>query len=234
MSTSDRGRSVSGTPETISHTGCASLSGELAPRAVDTHNRFWEQHREEFEVIPHVLRLLAKGRPVTVDQIAAVVSWPVTQVEAALRQFPSIDRDDVGRVAGLGLTLQPTPHRFTFDDLTVYGWCASDTLIFPVVLGRCGVIESTCLATGAAITIQVTPDSVEKVTPTGAVVSMVRPISTRDIRAEACDLGWFFSSRHAAADWLTAHPEGLVRDVAEDFELTRQTFETFGWAYSSR
>ena len=40
------------------------------------------------------------------------------------------------------LTLRPTSHRYLLDSRTVFAWCASDALTFPVVLGRPGIIEA--------------------------------------------------------------------------------------------
>jgi alkylmercury lyase len=114
------------------------------------------------------------------------------------------------RLVGFGLTLRPTPHRFTFDSRTVFAWCASDALMIPVIIGRSGIVESPCLATGQQIRVQVTPERVEKVDPPTAVVSLARPDRIDDIRTEVYALGSFFASPDAAAEWLAAHPQGTV------------------------
>jgi alkylmercury lyase len=176
-------------------------------------------------------RLLAEGRPVTLDQIAAASSWPVQEVETAMRRHPGVYWDDQGRLLGFGLTLRPTSHQFTFDGRTVYAFCASDALQFPIVLGRSGVVESTCPASGQSIRVVVTPDRVEKVEPSSAVLSLGRPDKFDDVRGEVCGLGHFFASREAAAEWLTAHPEGMVHSVEEDFQLLREVTKKVGWAH---
>ena len=70
--------------------------------------------------------------------------WPAEDVEVALAAKTSAERDDQGRRVGLALTLRPTPHRFTVDSRRLFAWCASDTLMLPVVIGRPAVVESTC------------------------------------------------------------------------------------------
>lgn len=194
---------------------------------------WWGMVREKwgiafFQAIPHMLRLLAEGRPVTLDRLATASSLPVQAIEAALRQQPGTDWDDQGRLLGFGLTLRPTPHRFTFDGRTVFGWCATDALMFPVALGTPGTVESTCPATGRLIKVEVTPERVESVDPSSAVVSLVRPDRVDDVRTEVCALGSFFASREAAAEWLTAHPEGMVSSVEEDFRLHREIMGKIG------
>jgi hypothetical protein len=52
---------------------------------------WWEMVREKwgtafFPALPHVLRLLAEGRPVTLDRLATVSPLPVHDIEAAFRQ----------------------------------------------------------------------------------------------------------------------------------------------------
>lgn len=69
---------------------------------------WWEGQREQlagFELIPHIVRLLAEGEPVTLDQLAAASSWPVQDVESALRRHRGVDWDEQGRLVGFGLTM---------------------------------------------------------------------------------------------------------------------------------
>jgi alkylmercury lyase len=195
---------------------------------------WWDLQKEQFpgfELVPHLARLLAEeGRPVTLDRIATAASRKVEEVDALLHQHPGVDWDEDGRLVGFGLTLRPTPHRFSFDGHTVYGFCASDTLDFPVMLGRSGVIESSCPRTGQVIQVEVTPEQVISVDPATAVVSLVRPERFRDIRTEGCDLGWFFASEEAASEWRAAHPEGMIHSVEEEFKQTREMMFRVGWA----
>lgn len=199
---------------------------------------WWERQREQlgefpWQIAPHAYRLLAEGRPVTLDHLASAAGLPVPDVEAALRREPGTDWDEQGRLIGFGLTLRPTPHRFTFDNgQMVFTWCASDALMIPVVVGRPGTIESPCPATGRQIRVQVTQERVQKVEPPSAVVSLVRPDRVSDVRAELCALGHFFSSPEAAAEWLAAYPEGMVHSVEEDFQLHREIMGKIGWAAS--
>lgn len=195
---------------------------------------WWDLQQEQFagfQLIPHLARLLAEGQPVPLERVAAAASWPVRDVEAALRHHPGVDWGEDGRLVGFGLTLRPTPHRFIFEDRTIYGFCASDALGFPVLLARSGVIESKCPATGQPIRVEVTPERATRIDPSTAVVSLVRPDTFDDIRAEGCDLGWFFFSREAAEGWLAAHPQGMVHSVEEEFQLTREMTVRAGWAH---
>ncbi len=189
---------------------------------------------EGWELAPHAFRLLSDGEPVALERLAAAAGWSVEAVEAALDAQISAERDDQGRLVGLGLTLRPTNHRFTVDGRTLFAWCASDALMFPVILGRLGVIESTCPHTGQAIRIELTPDSVERVDPPEAVMSAVRPIGLTDVRSSICQHGHFFSSPAAATRWAQEQPDGELYSVEDAFRLDRQVIKQLGWDAPAR
>jgi alkylmercury lyase len=143
---------------------------------------------------------------------------------------PSAERDDQGRLVGLALTLRPTNHRLTVGGRTLFAWCASDTLMLPIVLGRPALVESGCPQTGQPIRIELTPERVERVDPAGAVMSAVRPPGRlADVRADTCDQGHFFSSIAASTAWAEAHPDGHIYPVEEAFRLDRRVIQQLGW-----
>jgi alkylmercury lyase len=180
--------------------------------------------------LPHLWRLVAEGEPVALDRLAAAAGRTVDEVRRYFATAPDTEWDDSGRIVGFGLTLRPTPHSFTVDGATVYGWCATDVLIAPVLLRRSGVVESTCPFTGQPIHVEVTPEGVVRVDPPQAVVSVVRPSEkVADLRAETCALGHFFSSREVGAPWLEEYPHGQLRSLYEEFEIDRQVFDQLGW-----
>jgi alkylmercury lyase len=187
------------------------------------------------QLIPHAIRLLSEGEPVSVERLAAASGLTAEEVEGMLRDQVSAERDEQGRLVGFALTLRPTPHRYTAEAGTLYAWCASDALMLPVILGEPAVVESTCAQTGEPIRPEITPEGVERVDPPTAVMSAVRPGGQfADVRASTCQFGHFFSSREAAAEWTAEHPEGYVHSVEKGFELDREVIERLGWDARSR
>lgn len=189
------------------------------------------------DLIPHLTRLLAaSGEPVTVEQAAEAGGWTAQQVRTELARHPGVDWADDGRIAGFGMTLRPTPHRFTtVDGQTGYGFCASDALSYPVILGGPGRIESTCPSTGRPIRVEVTPDEVVSVDPDETVVSRLRPeAAVADVRAEICALGNFFASAATAADWQAHYPDTTLVPIRHDFDVTRRAAIALGWAAAAR
>lgn len=181
-------------------------------------------------LLPHAIRLLAASEPVTLERLADAAGWPLEDVQTALGEQTSAERDDQGRLIGLALTLRPTPHRFAVDGRTLHAWCASDTLMFPVILGQPGIVESTCPQTGRPIRIELAPDRVERLDPPEAVMSAVRPAGRlADVRTATCDHGHFFSSIAASAQWAREHPDGYIHPVEEAFRLDHQVITQLGW-----
>jgi alkylmercury lyase len=185
---------------------------------------------EAAELLPHAIRLLSEGEPVALERLAAAAGRPFEDVATALDEQASTERDEQGRLVGLVLTLRPTPHRFSVDGRTLYAWCATDTLMVPVILGKPSVVESTCPQTGRPIRIELAPDAVERLDPPEAVMSAVRPIGKlADVRAATCNHGHFFSSAAASADWVREHPDGYVHPVEDAFRLDREVIARLGW-----
>lgn len=173
-----------------------------------------------------LLKNLADGEPVSVDRLAATTGHTAEEVHEALADLPDTEYDDAGRIVGSGITLNPTPHRFTVDGRTLYTWCALDTLIFPAVLGRTAHVESSCHATAAPVRLTVTPTGVTAIEHSTAVVSIVTPDEMTSLRASFCNHVHFFAGADAARAWLAEHPGMSVLPVADAHQLGRPLART--------
>ncbi len=175
--------------------------------------------RAFLEIVPPTLDLLARGEPTSPEEIAAASGKSPEEVRATLERFPSAEWDEQGRVVGLGLTLQLTPHRLELEGRTLFAWCALDALLFPALLGRPASIESPCRGTGDPVHIEVTPAGIEAVEPPSAVVSIVAARDLANLRRVSCNNTHFFSSPGAASRWLEKHPEATILSVEDAFRL---------------
>jgi alkylmercury lyase len=170
---------------------------------------------------------LSMGKPVTIGTVATACGVGRDDVRESLGRVPasSIQFDDRGRVVGIGgLTLEPTRHRLTVDDRTLYTWCAFDTLFAPEILGRPVAVDSNCPTSDTPIRLTVTSDGVEHPDPEDAVLSFVTPDADAccaDIRGSFCRHVNFFASRQAALDWPEAVGDMLVLTIDEGFRLGR-------------
>ncbi len=168
-----------------------------------------------------ILRL-AEGQPVSPERVASVLGLAREEAIEILRQRPSIEWDEAGNIVGAGLTLRPTPHRFKLKDRTLFTWCALDSLMFPGLVGQTVQVESPCASTGRPVWVAVTPEAVKQVEPPDAVVSLVAPEASPDVRRVFCDYVNFFQSAEAAAGWLAEHPGAVILSVTDAFQLGRR------------
>ncbi len=180
--------------------------------------------------LPDLLRLLAAGDPVDLDELIEVAGVAGADLARAVRAHPGAEWESDGRLAGFGITLRPTENRFIVGGRTLYTWCASDVLFFTVILGEPTVAESRCPATGEAICLELTADAVTSVTPKDTVVSQRHRLFLVDnLRSDICDHGHFFASPNAAAGWLSANLDGRAPSVTEVFAECRAACEELGW-----
>ena len=173
-----------------------------------------------------LLRLLARGKPVTEAMLAADAGRAIDDVAAQLARWLNIERDADSAVIGFsGLTLRPTDHSIQVDDRQLHTWCAWDTLFLPRMLGVTAHVSSTCPVSGRRIQLVVAPDGVEHADPAGIHVSFppLASTNTADITRTFCCHVRFLVGGDAAQTWLQTHPDGHVLDLAAAFELGCRT-----------
>lgn len=168
-----------------------------------------------------LLTLLAEGKPVPKAAVARALGLFEPDIAPVLAEIPSLEFDEAGNIVGAGLSLRPTPHQFEIGGKHLYTWCALDTLILPVLLGRTAQVTSPCAATGLPVRLRVGPEKVHDLEPASAVVSLQLFEETWDVRNAFCRHSNFFASEGAAASWLRAHPDGWVLPVGQAHALAR-------------
>jgi len=170
-------------------------------------------------------RMLAAGAPVRLLQVADELGVTVEAVDNALTGRPGIVRDDTGNVtAYLGLTLKPTPHRISFDENTLYTWCAWDTMLVAHLLGRDLEVISPCVVSGVDVGLTLTGDGIAKANPSSTRVSMVTPTLEAladDFHAAFCGRIHFLADDEAGRTWLNDNPDGLTLTLSEAFNFAR-------------
>ncbi len=171
-----------------------------------------------------LLRLLAKGQPVSPEQLATTLNMSQNQVNTILRQLTDIEYDREGNIVASGLSLTPTPHHLHINGHALYTWCALDALAYPYILQQPARVESPCPVTAFKISLNLTPESIESLEPTSAVVSFVIPeaaTSRCDVRGTFCCYVHFFSSPSAAAMWHSKHQEAIILPVDDAYKVSR-------------
>ena len=177
-------------------------------------------------------RLLAEGQPVPRATLADRLGVPVDTVNRILGGWPGVFSDPQQRVVGYwGLAIPAayaSPHRLTIDGRQLYAWCAGDTLFLPQLLGQTAEIESSSPASGVAVRLTVTPETVADVNPAGAQMSFLLPDATtiqRDIVTTFCHFVHFFPSRQAGESWAAQHAGAFMLSIDEAYVLARRKNE---------
>ena len=188
----------------------------------------------ESKLLVKLLQAVAEGTPIPRSmavQIATNFQMPLDRAESLVDRTCEHDAD--GNIVGIfGLSQRNHPHQFTVNGRALSTWCAWDALFLPVLLGKTAVVESTCPATKASIHARITPDEVETIQPTEAVVSIALPkvtgksLESAEIRNTFCCHVHFFVTQESAAEWISANNHELkVLSVEDGFELGRLAFE---------
>jgi alkylmercury lyase len=219
---------------------------------VATVEKLWEAACCRFPVLSPeeqragilLLRELARGEPVAIDQLARALGKPIDTVEAFIKSSalsPFVHAGEAGRIQGFwGLSVARTHHQLTVDRRRLWTWCAYDSLFMPELLGNTAEIESRDPETGQLIRLTVSPAGVEAAEPTDIVMSMVSPntwdiTSAARVMATACHFIFFFASRASAERWQVKHPETALPSLDEAFALAkRQNAHLFGTELAQR
>ena len=110
---------------------------------------------------------MIKGVPVTRAALVGALGWPVDEVAAVLAKARGAEYDAAGNIVAYGLSLRETPHVFRVEGRRLYTWCAFDTLMFPVLLGKTAHVVSRCGASGTVVSLSVRPDEMRDIEPAG-------------------------------------------------------------------
>lgn len=182
-------------------------------------------------IVGALIRRLAYGTPITRIEAATLVGCTESNLDTHLAQLPfRVKLDDEGRIVGAGLTLRPTPHEFVIDGKRLYTWCAIDTFVFAVLLGRTAQVISPCASTGHAVSVTVSPEGILAADPPEAVVSVVAPPANgRDVRQSFCVHVNFFESHEAARSWSDEHKGAALLSLYEAFDLAREIARSFAF-----
>jgi alkylmercury lyase len=198
-----------------------------------------EEYRQAYDAIPQealdldyrvtfgTMQALAKGNPVSPDELASIWGLPLEQVQLILAGAVEAGRAEIdarGNLVGGVLSLNPTAHRISMDGNQLYAWCAYDAIYAPGVVGKSAHIESQDPVTGEPVEATITPEGVADVRPKDAVVSVVG--GKTDMRggpqSPRCTQMLFFGSRESANQWLQGRTDVAILTVEEVFDLAEE------------
>lgn len=183
---------------------------------------------EDKAIVGALYRELAQGDPVTSATLAARTGVPEETVVARLEAWPGVFRDPAGHVVGFwGLAIPEMPHRFHAEGgKPIHAWCAIDPFLIVPVIGRTARVESKDPVTGEPVTMTVTPDNVQDLSPPDAVVSFLLPTGElgRDVIQTFCHFVLNFASEASGSHWTARHPGTMLLTVDEAFRVAHRAW----------
>lgn len=182
-----------------------------------------------------LLELLAAGHQIPrAEALAAIDELDIDHEKAYAFLDSSTERTEGGDIAGFGLTCNQTSHRVTIDGARLGTWCAMDTMIFAVVLGRTLLVESTAPGTDQTVRLTATPHGPDHIDPAGAVITWPRRSKTEvdlgsvsGILATLCNHSLFFADRAQAEQWASGRDDIAILPIQDGFAIARAVADSF-------
>ena len=162
--------------------------------------------------------LLSRGRPLEIEELAAVSGVSVETLAEAL-DAARCERDARGRLVDLyGLSLAPTLHRLEIGGKFLFSCCALWAHVIPKLVDREVTIESIDPVRRSLVRLSVSPERVESTEPAGAVATVAvatRETISADVGAAFCSQVRHFASRESAEEFAAERPACQVLTLAE-------------------
>ena len=172
--------------------------------------------------------LLARGRPVSVEEIAAAAGTEPCQVERAV-DAARCERDENGRLIDLyGLTLTPTIHRLSIAGRILFSCCALWAHVIPKLVERTVQVESVDPMRRELVRLVISPDRVESVDPPGVVATLAVATQAeidRDVCETWCCQVAHFVSRESAEEFATGRSTCHVVELSELRQATGRFYQ---------
>jgi alkylmercury lyase len=172
--------------------------------------------------------LLTEGEPVTPAMVATRTGLDVELIERTLATMVGLFCDDAERVVGFGgLAIPQMDHKFQAEGgRPIYAWCALDPFLIVPVLGRSARVESRDPVTGESVTMTVTPEGLEDLSPATAVVSLLVPDGPFDdnVIQTFCNHVHNFASLESGRQWATSRSDITLLPTNEAFEVGRRAW----------
>ncbi len=175
---------------------------------------------EGMNVLTVLYRLLSDGKPVEPERVASALNLPVNEATSLIKKLPTVFDQNGNLVESYGLSLNPTKHSFVIGDNRLYSWCGVDTIFLPILIKKNARIESPDPVTGEKIKLLVSPERVEEVEPSTALVTWIAAdvaTTASEIRGATCHYQNFFGSDESASKYISENPRVFVVKPSDVF-----------------
>ncbi|MFV1984200.1 MAG: organomercurial lyase [Thiohalomonadales bacterium] len=179
----------------------------------------------EQQLALNLYQQLALGKPVLIALIADNINQNYIVINNIIHSWPGVFFDESNHVIGFwGLTINETPHKIIVNNITVYTWCAWDTLFIPELLNQKSSIYSTCPVTKEKINLELSPNDVKSTNKKDIVVSFLKPDlnDLNNIITNFCHFVFFFSNRTAGEQWCAENNNTFLLTLDDAFRVGKK------------
>jgi alkylmercury lyase len=171
-------------------------------------------------------KLLAQGQPVTTSVFAGSIGKTPIETQQLLDEWTGVYYQPDGDIVGFwGLSVSETAHQIIINDITLYTWCAWDTLFIPNILQTECSITTHCPLSQQRITLTVSPDMINTLAPDTAVISFIKPELQKikdNVVQSFCQQIFFLASETEGQKWCNNHPDAFILSMDQGFQLGQQ------------
>jgi alkylmercury lyase len=172
--------------------------------------------------------LLARGEPLTVDQIANAAGVNDHAVEEALRKARCAFNESGCLIDLFGMMLTPSYHRLEIDGKVVFSCCALWSHVIPKLVDRVVQIESVDPQSRELVRLEIAPGKVQSVHPVTALATMAVADAAsieQDVGSAFCRHVRHFASSDSARKFAAESPSCRVVEVDELHEIAAHLHE---------
>lgn len=171
-------------------------------------------------------QLLARGKPVSISQFADKIGLTEDNTKQLLDSWTGVYYQENGDIVGFwGLSVSETAHKIIINQVSLYTWCAWDTLFIPMILKAAAHISTHCPVSHQPIELRVSADKIESVEPASSVISFIKPELQKikdNVVQSFCQQIFFLASDTEGQAWCKDRPDAFILSMDEGFRLGKQ------------
>lgn len=170
--------------------------------------------------------LLAKGKAVTIEQLANAIQLPTSETSSLLDNWTGVTFNDENEINGFwGVSTSPTTHSFQLNDITLYTWCAWDLLFMPHLFNQTVHAETKCPITKQKISLVISENAVVSSSPKNAAITFIKPdldALKANVTNSFCQYIFFVESEETGKEWQKNNSNGFLMTLDQGYDLGKK------------
>jgi alkylmercury lyase len=163
-----------------------------------------------------VFPMLAKGKPVSIEELAAKTDKKVSDIREELVNAPVEWNEREELINVFGFKFAPTSHRLEFEGVITFCCCALWLHFLPLLVGKTATVDSIDPISRRLVRLVMTPSGVDSVQPSSATATLVdttmESLKT-NVGDNFCSHVRLFHNTDSASQWIADDPRRYQVDM---------------------